>query len=202
MVNSRGLAEQLAKVWGEPVTEVRQHARNLRESDPPLITAGGRGRHVPDMTADDAASLICATLGSRAVGDSASTVIGLKRLTANYRGSRVKPMDHVAGIVHRFIGSRLDMAKAPDVVQGLARVLELFEHETELQRELLAHADMDYRLFARFRIHYPDFYAHLTIGVRGKFHETVTYGRYKNPVKEAIRGCDERSLREIAKWLR
>src|SRR5581483_3639800 len=119
MVNSRGLAEQLAKVWGEPLTEVRQHARNLRESDPPLITAGGRGRHVPDMTADDAASLICATLGSRAVGDSASTVIGLKRLTANYRGSRVKPMDHVAGIVHRFIGSRLDMAKAPDVVQGL-----------------------------------------------------------------------------------
>src|ERR1700730_8330675 len=95
MVNSRQLAECVAASMGKPVTSTAQHIKNLREAKgakdgKPFVTAGGRGRNAPTMSRKDAATLICAILGSGAVQDSVNTVEWMRELKPEFHGYRFK----------------------------------------------------------------------------------------------------------------
>jgi hypothetical protein len=197
MVNSRQLAEVVARSLGKPVTATTQHARNLRESKGakggPLLSAGGRGRHAPAMTYDDAASLICAVLGSEAVQDSVQTVESMRLLKADFQGQHFVHKE----AVHRPPPMELEIEPEHDVVQALARVLLFFAREQEYRWKLESYGGRDHELYTVFEVEYPEHYASLTVGVRNIFWETWTFGRRSRSRNEQVRRARDYQLREI-----
>jgi hypothetical protein len=200
MVNSRQLAERVAASLGRPLTATLQHAKNLREargaeSEGPLVTAGGRGRNAPAMSRMDAATLICAVLGSEAVQDSVNTIESMRKLEANFQGQR-------SGSRHNKPYGRiidLEIRREHDVIEALACVLRVFDRE----RELLGRLNLyESELYAVFEVEYPLHYASLTVGVRKRFSETWTYGRRSHTRNEQLRRCRQDALREISNALR
>jgi hypothetical protein len=202
MVNSRQLAEVVASSLGKPVTGTVQHARNLRESKgaagSPILSAGGRGRHAPSMTYEDAASLICAVLGSEAVQDSVQTVEAMRGLKADFQGRH---------FVHRWQQSEmppleLTIQREHDVVRALSCVLRFFAREQEYRRKLELFTGRDHQIYSVLEVEYPQHYASLTVGVRNGFWETWTFGRRPHSRNEQIRRAREYQLREISESLR
>jgi hypothetical protein len=200
MVNSRQLAERVAASLGRPLTATLQHAKNLREargadSEGPLVTAGGRGRNAPAMSRMDAATLICAVLGSEAVQDSVNTIESMRKLKANFQGNRIR------GRHDRQYGRVIDLEirREHNVIEALACVLRVFDRE----RELLGRLNLyESELYAVFEVEYPLHYASLTVGVRNWFSETWTYGRRSHTRNEQLRRCRQAALREISDALR
>lgn len=201
MVNSRELAEVVARALGKPVTATIQHARNLRESkgakDGPLLSAGGRGRHAPHMTYEDAATLICAVLGSEAVQDSIQTVHSMHALRATFQGPR-----SAKGKAHRGPPIELEIQAEHNVVEALACVLRFFAREQEYRRKLDYYDGRNHEIYTVFEVEYPQHYASLTVGVRNLFWETWTFGSRSHSRNEQIRRARDYQLREISEALR
>jgi hypothetical protein len=203
MVNSRQLAEQVARSLGQPLTSTLQHAKNLREakgaSDGPLVTAGGRGRNAPAMSRKDAASLICAVLGSGAVQDSVETIESMRRLKAG------SPRQRFWGDfkqTHRGPPIELGVEPEHNVMEALACVLRFFDQEEEFLRNQIFFGTSDPELYAVFEVEFPHHYASLTVGVRNMFSETWTYGRRMYPRNEQLRRLRQDAMREISEVLR
>ncbi|MBI5131501.1 MAG: hypothetical protein HZA66_18850 [Rhodopseudomonas palustris] len=201
MVNSRRLAAVVADALGMPLTSTVQHARNLREApDHSLIAQGGRGRHVPEMTHDDAAALVCAVLASEAVGASAETVRSLKKLKAQYHGH------HSSGRRRRtdFVGIpdfRLDIGRDHDVIGGLAAILRFFSREDAFLEELNHRRSEPYVIRATFEVEYPQHFVSMSVGVPSVASQNWTFGNRAFARTEQIRRCRQDALREIARCL-
>ncbi|WP_398466543.1 hypothetical protein [Tardiphaga sp.] len=201
MVNSRRLAAIVADALGAPLTSTVQHARNLREApDGPLITQGGRGRHVPDMTHDDAAALVCAVMASEAVGASVQTVKSLRKLKAQYHGH------HSGGRGGRAAepgvpAFRLDIGPDHDVVRGLAAVLRFFGREDAFLDELNRMRIERHAVWVTFEVEYPQHFASISIGVRNLDSQSWTFGKRAFARTEQIRRCRQDALRAIARCL-
>jgi hypothetical protein len=203
MVNSRQLCERIAASLGKPLTSTLQHAKNLREakgasSDGPLVTAGGRGRNAPAMSRKDAASLICAILGSEAVQDSVQTVESMRRLKAKLHSRRSWGAFRR---LHRGPPIELGIRSEHNVVEALACVLGFFDREEEFLRNL-SYLGGGSDIYVLFEVEFPQLYASLTVGVRNMFSETWTYGRRTNGRDENLRRCRQEALREISEALR
>lgn len=204
MANSRELVECIATVTGRPVPKIVGHMRNLREAKPSLVTTGGRGITAPRMTAADAASLVCAVLGSESVQESVSTLVALKSLPASPHGVRVRrptPHEDRARMGPLFT---LGLEPSHTIVDGLAAAIELFDREEELRQHFGPHARRgeETGIYARFTVHYPEYFASLTVGVHGQFSEGWIYGQKHQRKFRQIRECDEDALRDIATCLR
>lgn len=214
MVNSRRLADVVANTLGHPVTETIQHARNLRmgkgAKDGPLLSTGGRGRHAPEMTYEDAASLICAVLGSEAIKDSIATVEAMRNLKSEFQGQHFIK-DPRLGLVSSFDEDdysdqhdrhppplALGIDRAHDVIQALAHVIEFFGREPDYLRALSEYDQREHEVYAVVEVEYPQHYVSLTVGVRNLLRETWIYGRRSRARKEQIRRCREYQLREIS----
>jgi len=199
MVNSPQLAERVAASLGRPLTATLQHAKNLREakgaeSKGPLVTAGGRGRNAPTMSRMDAATLICAVLGSDAVQDSVKTVESMRKLAASFQGGRGGSRHYrPQGVID------LGIRQEHNVIEALSFVLGVFDRERELLDRLNLYES---ELYAVFEVEYPEHFASLTVGVRKRFSETWTYGRRSHGRNEQLRRCRQDALREIAEALR
>jgi hypothetical protein len=199
MVNSPQLAERIAASLGRPLTATLQHAKNLREakgaeSKGPLVTAGGRGRNAPTMSRMDAATLICAVLGSDAVQDSVKTVESMRKLAASFQGRRGRSRHYRP---QGFIDPGI--RQEHNVIEALSFVLGVFDRERELLDRLNPYES---ELYAVFEVEYPEHFASLTVGVRKRFSETWTYGRRNRGRNEQLRRCRQDALREIAEALR
>jgi hypothetical protein len=201
MVNSRELAQVVAGSLGKPLTATTQHARNLRESkgakNAPMLSAGGRGRHAPSMTYEDAAILICAVLGSEAVQDSVQTVETMRSLKA------ASQAEHFLGRapLHRPPHFELGIEREHDMVESLARVLRFFAREKEYRWKLDSPGESIHEIYTVFEVEYPQHYASLTMGVRNLFWETWTFGRRSGSRNEQIRRARDYQFREIAEAL-
>ncbi|UGV24616.1 hypothetical protein E0H22_02305 [Rhodopseudomonas boonkerdii] len=201
MVNSRRLAAIVADALGVPLTSTVQHARNLREApDGPLIAQGGRGRHVPEMTHDDAAALVCAVMASEAVGASAETVKSLRKLRAQYHGH------HSGGRGGRAAepgmpAFRLDIGPDDDVIRGLAAVLRFFGREDAFLDELNRMRIERQAVWVTFEVEYPQHFASISIGVRNLASQSWTFGKRAFARTEQIRRCRQDALRAIARCL-
>jgi hypothetical protein len=204
MVNSRQLSERIATSMGKPLTSTLQHAKNLREakgasSDGPLVTAGGRGRNAPAMSRKDAASLICAILGSEAVKDSVKTVESMRRLKVELHGRRfLGRFDYIDRRPPIEIGIRPEH----DVVEAVACVLGFFDREMEFLLGSSRLGESKPEIHALFEVEYPQHYAHLTVGLRKMFSETWTFGRRMHPRDEQLRRLRQDAMREISEVLR
>jgi hypothetical protein len=203
MVNSPQLAEQVATSLGRPLTATLQHAKNLREakggSTGPLVTAGGRGRNAPTMSRTDAATLICAVLGSEAVQDSVRTIESMGRLKAG------SPRQRFWGNykqTHRGPPIELGIKAEHNVLEALACVLRFFDEEQEFLRSQIFFGASDPELYAVFEVEFPHHYASLTVGLRNMFSETWTYGRRMYPRNEQLRRLRQDAMREISEILR
>lgn len=204
MVNSLQLSERIATALGKPLTSTLQHAKNLREakgasSGGPLVTAGGRGRHAPAMSRKDAASLICAVLGSEAVKDSVQTIESMRRLNPKLHSRRFH-----GRFKHLHRGTPIELGIQPEhnVVEALACVLSVFDREKEFLRNLEYFGGSRPEIYAVFEVEFPQHYASLTVGVRKMFSETWTYGRRTIVRDENLRRCRQDALREISEVLR
>lgn len=201
MVNSRRLAAVVADALGVPLTSTLQHARNLREApDGPLIAQGGRGRHVPDMTHEDAAALVCAVLASDAIGRSVESVTSLRKLKAQHHGHH----SGVRGGREADLGApafRLDIGPDHDVVHGLAAVLRFFGRENAFLDELNRGRIEAQAIWVTFEVEYPQHFASISIGVRNVVSQSWTFGRRAFARTEQIRRCRQDALREIARCL-
>ncbi|MHC2623884.1 hypothetical protein ACVIW2_005916 [Bradyrhizobium huanghuaihaiense] len=214
MVNSRRLANVVAYSLGHPVTETLQHARNLRmgkgAKDGPLLTSGGRGRHAPEMTHEDAASLICAVLGSEAIKDSIATVEAMRNLKGEFQrkhfikeprlgqGSSFDEDDYTDQYERLPPPLGLGIDRAHNLIQALARVIEFFGREQDYVRALSEYDQREHEIYAVLEVEYPQHYVSLTVGVRNLLQETWIYGRRSRARKEQIRRCREYQLREIS----
>jgi hypothetical protein len=156
------------------------------------------GRNAPAMSRMDAATLICAVLGSEAVQDSVQTVESMRRLKAKlhrrFWGSFKR--------LHR--GSPIELGIQPEhsVVEALACVLGFFDREKEFLRNLSYLSGIEPEIYAIFEVEFPQHFASLTVGVRNMFSETWTYGRRTNGRDENLRRCRQEALREISEALR
>lgn len=201
MVNSRRLAAVVADALGMPLTSTVQHARNLREApDHPLIAQGGRGRHVPEMTHDDAAALVCAVLASEAVGASAETVRSLKKLKAQYHGHHSSRRRHRMALVG-IPDFGLDIGKDQDVIGGLAAILRFFSREGVFLDELDRMRGGPHAVRVTFEVEYPQHFASISVGVRNVVSQSWTFGGRAFARTEQIRRCRQDALREIARCL-
>lgn len=202
MVNSRRLAAVVADALGMPLTSTIQHARNLREApDAPLIAHGGRGRNVPDMTHEDAATLICAVLGSNAIGESRETVRSLKGLRTQFHGRHL-PRDSRTAAYWRAPSFGLEMLADQDVIRGLAGVLRFFDREDDFLRELKVRSARSCSVNIAFQVEYPQHFVSLAIGVQNVVSESWTYGSRAFARTEQIRRCRQDALRDISRCLR
>lgn len=201
MANSRELVECMASALGKPPASVRQHMRNLREASTPLVTTGGRGIAAPTMSKEDGASLLCAVLGSEAVHDSVEALQSLRRLPAVYQGQRLVARRHTYGELH--VPIQLGLKPKHDIVLGLTAVFAFFDREEAFRDQLrtVTHRD-DHEIYASVEVHYPEYFASFTVGIRGMSSETWTYGARQYPRTEQIRRCRQASLRDIAACLR
>jgi hypothetical protein len=197
MVNSRRLAAVVSEALAMPLTSTVQHARNLREAPRPLIAQGGRGRHVPKMTHEDAAALVCAVLASDAVGASVATVTSLRKLKAQYHGHHSGGRGEEAADLG-VPAFRLDIGPDHDVVRGLAAVLRFFGRETAYLAELNHFRMEPHAVWATFEVEYPQHFASISIGVRNVVSQSWTFGRRAFAPTEQIRRCRQDALREIA----
>jgi hypothetical protein len=198
MVNSRELAQVVAGSLGKPLTATTQHARNLRESkgakNGPLLSAGGRGRHAPSMTCEDAAILICAVLGSEAVQDSVQTVESMRSLKADFHSEHFVER----APLRRRPPFELGIERPHDTVEALACVLRFFAREREYRLKLDSPGERIHEIYTVFEVEYPQHYASLTMGVRNLFWETWTFGRRSHSRNEQIRRARDYQFREIA----
>ncbi|MBR0749981.1 hypothetical protein JQ582_39335 [Bradyrhizobium japonicum] len=187
---------------GKPMTATLQHARNLRESKgakgTPLLSAGGRGRHAPAMTHEDAAKMICAVLGSEAIQDSVQTVQSMRSLKADFQGQHLERRE----ASHHLPPPELGIRREHDVVEALASVLRFFGREQEYRRRLEVHDGREHEIYAVFEVEYPQHYASLTVGLRNVFRETWTFGKRSGSRNEQIRRAREYQLREISEVLK
>jgi hypothetical protein len=204
MVNSRQLAEHVAASLEKPLTSTLQHAKNLREakgakSGVPLVTAGGRGRHAPTMSRKDAATLICAILGSEAIQDSVKTVESMLKLKPEFHGYRFKGR-------YRYARPHFDVAVGiqpqHNVVEALECVIRFFDRETEYRMLLEREGFWDSGVYVRFEVEFPEHFVSLTFGVRRLFSAAWTYGRRTGGRNEQLRRCRQDALREISEILR
>jgi hypothetical protein len=200
MANSRELTECVAASLGRPMTAVKQHMRNLREADKALVTTGGRGLSAARMTHQDAATLICAVLGSEAVQNSVETVSALKKLLPTFQGRRT----HIdRSSYRRKMPVELGLEREHDIIEGLVSVLKFFDREDEFRREMYMAIGGGYQeIYVSFEIEYPEFFGSLTVGIRDISSESWIYGRRQHARTEQIRRCRGDSLREIAACLR
>jgi hypothetical protein len=202
MVNSRQLSERIAASLGKPLTSTLQHAKNLREakgaSDGPLVTAGGRGRNAPAMSRKDAASLICAVLGSEAVQDSVETIESMRRLNTGVQRQRFWGNFR---LMHGGPPIELGIQPEHNVIEALACVIRFFDREPEFLRDL-NYLGGNPEIYALFELEFPHHYASLTVGVRNMFSETWTYGRRTYPRNEQLRRLRQDAMREISEALR
>lgn len=198
MVNSRGLAAVVADALGMPLTSTIQHARNLREApDAPLIASGGRGRHVPEMTFEDAAALICAVLGSEAIGSSAATVRSLRKLKAQYHGHRnSRRRDGRVGQSRPEFG--LDIGPDQNAIGGLAAVLRFFGRESAFLDGLHLIQGKPSLVRVTFEVEYPQHFVSMSVGVRSVVSQNWTFGSRAFAPTEHIRRCRQDALRKIA----
>jgi hypothetical protein len=147
------------------------------------------------MTYEDAATLICAVLGSDAVQDSVQTVHSMHALEATFQGPRsAKGKAQVPPI-------ELEIQAEHNVVEALACVLRFFAREQEYRRKLDYYDERNHEIYTVFEVEYPQHYASLTVGVRNLFSETWTFGRRSHSRNEQIRRARDYQLREISEAL-
>jgi hypothetical protein len=205
LANSRELVECIASVTGRPLASVTGHMRYLREAEPSLVTTGGRGIAAPRMTSKDAASLLCAVYGSASVQDSASTVLALKALPSSRQGIRTpRTTPYQDPLRERPPLFTLGVESPHSVIDGLAAAILIFAREEDFLPYIVppGRRAEETGLYAKFSVHYPQFYASLTVGVHGHFSEGWVYGRRQKLKSRQICECDEDALREIAACLR
>jgi hypothetical protein len=201
VVNSRQLAESVATSLGKPLTSTLQHAKNLREAKgaktgAPLVTAGGRGRNAPAMSRADAATLICAILGSGAVQDSVSTVEWMRELKAEFHGYRFK--GHYRHSSPRF-DVTIGVKPEHDVIEALECVLQFFDRENDYRMNLERYGpSSNPEIYFRFNVEFPQRFVSLTFGVRRLVSAAWTYGRRLGCRDKQSRWCDQDELREIS----
>lgn len=198
MVNSRQLAEGVAVAMGKPLTSTAQHIKNLREAKgaldgKPLVTTGGRGRNAPAMSRRDAATLICAVLGSEAVQDSVRTVEWMRELEPTFHGYRWKGR-YGWGSPEFEIGIRPE----DNAIEALERVLEFFDREKAYRLNLERSGRPDPEIYFRFYVEFPQRFVSLSFGVRGMVSAAWTYGRRSGGRDKQARWCEQDELREIA----
>lgn len=198
MVNSRQLAEGVAVALGKPLTSTAQHIKNLREAKgsldgKPLVTAGGRGRNAPTMSRRDAATLICAVLGSEAVKDSVRTVEWMRELEPAFHGYRWNGR-------YRWGNPEFEIGILPegDAIKALERVLEFFGREKAYRLNLERYGRPDAEIYFRFYVEFPQRFVSLTFGVRRMVSAAWTYGRRSGGRDKQARWCEQDELREIA----
>jgi len=201
MVNSRQLAECVATAMGKPATSTAQHVKNLREAKGakkegvPLVTAGGRGRNAPTMSRKDAATLICAILGSDAVQDSVKTVEWMRDLKPEFHGYRFK---RPHGRFWRIADVEVGIRPNHDVIEALARVLEFFDREAEYKMAFESYGPANPDIYFRFYVEFPQRFVSLTFGVRRVVSAAWTYGRRLRVPDKQARWTEQDELREIA----
>ncbi|BAC53343.1 bll8078 [Bradyrhizobium diazoefficiens USDA 110] len=201
MVNSRQLAECVATAMGKPPTSTAQHAKNLREAKGakeegvPLVTAGGRGRNAPTMSRKDAATLICAILGSDAVQDSVKTVEWMRDLKPEFHGYRFR---RPYGRFWRIADVEIGIRPGHDVVEALARVLEFFDREAEYKTAFEGYRPASLDIYFRLYVEFPQRFVSLTFGVRRLVSAAWTYGRRLGLPDKQARWIEQDELREIA----
>ena len=159
----------------------------------------GRGRNAPAMSRKDAASLICAILGSEAVQDSVQTIESMRQLKAEFQGQRFRGRFK---LMHRGPPIELGIQPEHNVIEALACVLRFFDREQEFLRNLNFLGESDPEIYALFELEFPQHYAFLTVGVRNMFSETWTYGRRMHPRDEQLRRLRQDAMREISEVLR
>jgi hypothetical protein len=145
------------------------------------------------MTHEDAATLLCAILGSENVQDSVKTVEAMRKLEPNFQGQR--------GSMLRNGGVPFDtgIRREHNLIEALAAVLRFFDGEQEIVRRFHPY---EAKLHVLFEVEYPLHYAFITVGVRNKFWETWTYGRKNEARNEQLRRCRQDAMREISEALR
>jgi hypothetical protein len=205
MANSRELVECIASVTGRPLASVTGHMRYLREAEPSLVTTGGRGIAAPRMTAKDAATLLCAVYGSESVQDSASTIFALKALPSSRQGIRTpRSTPYEDPLRERPPLFTLRAEPSHSVIDGLAAAILIFAREEDFLPYIVppARRDEETGLHARFSLQRQQFYASLSVGVRGHFSEGWVYGQRQKVKSRLTWECEEDVLREIAACLR
>jgi hypothetical protein len=198
MVNSRQLAEGVAMALGKPLTSTAQHIKNLREAKgsvdgKPLVTAGGRGRNAPTMSRRDAATLICALMGSEAVQDSVRTIEWMRELKPSFHGYRWNGR-------YRWENPEFEIGIRPDddVIEALERVLKFFDGEKVYRQNLERSGRPDAEIYFRFCVEFPQRFVSLSFGVRRMVSAAWTYGRRLGSRDRQARWCEQDELREIA----
>lgn len=195
MVNSRQLAERVALVMGKPATSTAQHIKNLREAKQssdriPLVTAGGRGRNAPTMTRKDAATLICAVLGSEAIQDSVETVEWIRNLKPEFHGYRFKSA---------YFDADIGIRAENDAIEALTKVLEFFDRDN-LHRRYLERYRGYAEIFSTFYVEFPQRFISLTFGIRRMVSVSWSYGRRLGVRDKQARWIDQDQLREISEF--
>lgn len=198
MVNSRQLAQGVAVAMGKSPTSTAQHIKNLREAKgaldgKPLVTAGGRGRNAPAMSRRDAATLICALLGSEAVQDSVRTIEWMRELEPAFHGYRWNAR-YGWGSPEFEIGIRPE----DNAIDALERVLEFFDREKSYRLNLERFGRPDVEIYFRFYVEFPQRFVSLSFGVRRMVSAAWTFGRRSGGRDKQARWCEQDELREIA----
>lgn len=150
------------------------------------------------MTYEDAASLICAVLGSEAVQDSVQTIGSMRALKADFQGQRFVDREAPS----RLPPLELGIQREHDVTSALACVIRFFEREEEYLCRLATPDGRKQEIYVVFEVEYPQHFASLTVGVRNLLWETWTFGHRSHSRNEQLRRCREYQLREVSKALR
>jgi hypothetical protein len=102
------------------------------------------------MTNEDAASLICAVLGSEAVQDSVQTVESMRALKADFQGQHFVHRE----TLHRLPPLELRVEREHNVVEALACVIRFFGREEEYRWRLEAHDGRNHEIYTVFEVEY------------------------------------------------
>ncbi|MET4482082.1 hypothetical protein [Bradyrhizobium sp. F1.13.3] len=183
---------------GKPLTSTAQHIKNLREAKgaldgKPLVTAGGRGRNAPTMSRRDAATLICAVLGSEAVQDTVRTIEWMRKLEPSFHGYRWN-----ARYGQGNPGFEIGICPGDHAIEALERVLDFFDREKSCRLNLERSGRPDAEIYFRFYVEFPQRFVSLTFGVRRMVSAAWTYGRRSGGRDKQARWCEQDELREIA----
>lgn len=154
-----------------------------------------RGRNAPTMSRKDAATLICAILGSDAVQDSVKTVEWMRDLKPEFHGYRFK---RPHGRFWRIADVEVGIRPNHDVIEALARVLEFFDREAEYKMAFESYGPANPDIYFRFYVEFPQRFVSLTFGVRRVVSAAWTYGRRLRVPDKQARWTEQDELREIA----
>ncbi|UGX93844.1 hypothetical protein G6321_00051150 [Bradyrhizobium barranii subsp. barranii] len=159
----------------------------------PLVTAGGRGRNAPTMSRRDAATLICALMGSEAVHDSVRTVEWMRELEPASHGYRWNGR-------YGWVDPEFEIGIRPEdnAIEALERVLGFFDREKAYRLNLDRFGRPDAEIYFRFYVEFPQRFVSLTFGVRRMVSAAWTYGRRSGGRDKQARWCEQDELREIA----